>query len=160
MRKTECFGFPFGCVSVVVAASVAGLLGSARHHAFSLVALGFVVLVTGAVTSRAAAAGTALIAWSVHSGFVVGTMGELQFTTETGVAAIVFAAATAIGALAGAVRRAVRKAVSESPHPLEGATRTRLPGVRAPAHSPPVGGCEGDHRLPEGSSWSARTQVA
>ncbi|RSN28601.1 hypothetical protein DL990_28550 [Amycolatopsis sp. WAC 01416] len=160
MRKPECFGFPFGCVSVVVAASVAGLLGSARHHSFSLVVLGFVVLATGAVTRLAAAAGTALIAWSVHSGFTVGTAGELQFTTETGVAAVVFATATTIGALAGAVRRSVRKAVSESPHPLEGATRTRLPGVRAPAHSPPVGGCEGDHRLPEGSSWSARTQVA
>ncbi|MFE6613113.1 hypothetical protein [Amycolatopsis sp. NPDC057786] len=159
MRKTECFGFPFGCVSVVVAASVAGLLGSARHHVFSLVALGLVLLVTGAVTSRAAAAGTALIAWSVHSGFTVGTLGALQFTAETGVAAVVFAAATVIGSLAGAVRRSVEAAGPESPHPLEGATRTRLSGP-APAHTPPVGEREGDHRLREGSSWSARTQVA
>ncbi|MFI7119651.1 hypothetical protein [Amycolatopsis sp. NPDC049868] len=160
MRKTECFGFPFGCASVVVAASVAGLLGSARHHVFSLLALGFVVLVTGVVTRLTATAGTALIAWAVHSGFTAGALGELRFTAETGVAAIVFAAATGIGALAGAVRRSVPNAESESPRPLEEATRTRLSGPDTPAHTPPVGECDGDHRSREGSSWSARTQVA
>ncbi|MFD5243824.1 hypothetical protein ACFWIW_04750 [Amycolatopsis sp. NPDC058340] len=157
MRKTECFGFPFGCAAVVAAASVAGLLGSARHHVFSLLALGFVVLVTGIVTRLTATAGTALIAWSVHSGFTAGTLGALQFTAETGVAALVFTAATAFGALA---RRFVRDAGSESPHPLEGATRTRLSGPDTSAHTPPVGECDGDHRSREGSSWSARTQVA
>ncbi|RSN56383.1 hypothetical protein DMH01_31890 [Amycolatopsis sp. WAC 04182] len=159
MRKTECFGFPFGCVAVVAAASAAGLLGSARHHVFSLLALGLVVLLTGVVTSVTATAGTAVIAWGVHSGFTVGTLGALQFTAETGVAAVVFAAATVLGSLAGAVRRSGEAAASESPHPLEGATRTRLSGP-APAHTPPMGGHEGDHRLQEGSSWSARTQVA
>ncbi|MEU8414990.1 hypothetical protein AB0C24_19590 [Amycolatopsis japonica] len=157
MRNPECFGFPFGCVSVVVAASVAGLLGSARHHVFSLLALGFVVLVTGVATRLTATAGTAVIAWGVHSGFTVGTLGALQFTTETGVAALVFTAATAVGALA---RRFVHDARSESPHPLEGATRTRLSGPDTPAHPPPAGECDGDHRSREGSSWSARTQVA
>ncbi|OXM54849.1 hypothetical protein [Amycolatopsis alba] len=98
MRNPECFGFPFGCVAVVCAASVAGLLGSARHHGFSLAALAFVVLVAGAVTSLAAAAGTGLIAWSVHSGFTVGGLGELEFTPETGVAAAVFCGATLVGA--------------------------------------------------------------
>lgn len=160
MRKTECFGFPFGCASVVVAASVAGLLGSARHHVFSLLALGFVVLVTGVATRLSATAGTAVVAWGVHSGFTAGTLGELQFTAETGLAAAVFASATAVGALAGAARRFVRDAGSESPHPLEGATRTRLSGPDTPAHTPPVGECDGDHRSREGSSWSARTQVA
>ncbi|MGY6655148.1 hypothetical protein ACXIZN_23580 [Amycolatopsis sp. TRM77291] len=159
MRKPECFGFPFGCVSVVVAASAAGLLGSARHHVISLLALGLVVLATGIATSATATAGTAVIAWGVHSGFTVGSLGELQFTAETGVAAVVFAAATTFGSLAGAVRRRLAAAEPESPHPLEGATRTRLSGP-APAHTPPVGGHEGDHRLREGSSWSARTQVA
>ncbi|MFJ8913245.1 hypothetical protein [Amycolatopsis sp. NPDC102389] len=144
MRNPECFGFPFGCVAVVAAASAAGLLGSARHHGFSLLALGFVVLATGIATRPAATAGTAVIAWGVHSGFTVGTLGALQFTAETGVAAVVFAAATALGALAGAVRRSVHDAGPESPHPLEGATRTR----------------QGDHSATEGSSWSARTQVA
>ncbi|WP_340686508.1 hypothetical protein LCL61_09550 [Amycolatopsis coloradensis] len=159
MRKTECFGFPFGCVAVVAAASAAGLLGSARHHVFSLLALGLVILVTGIATSATATAGTAVIAWSVHSGFTAGTLGALQFTAETGVAAVVFAAATAIGSLAGVVRRRLAAAASESPNPLEGATRTRLSDP-APAHTPPVGGHEGDHRVREGSSWSARTQVA
>ncbi|MFC9253494.1 hypothetical protein [Amycolatopsis thailandensis] len=98
MRNPECFGFPFGCVSVVVAASVAGLLGSARHHGISLAALAVVVLVAGAVTSVAAAAGTALIAWSVHSGFTAGSLGALEFTPETGVAAVVFFGATLTGA--------------------------------------------------------------
>ncbi|MBB5855937.1 hypothetical protein ACFQ05_34505 [Amycolatopsis umgeniensis] len=98
MRNPECFGFPFGCVAVVAAASVAGLLGSARHHEISLVALGFVVLVAGAVTSMVAAAGTMLIAWSVHSGFTAGSLGALEFTPETGVAAAVFFGATLTGA--------------------------------------------------------------
>ncbi|MFK0251653.1 hypothetical protein ACIQUM_43735 [Amycolatopsis azurea] len=98
MRNPESFGFPFGCVAVVVAASVAGLLGSARHHGLSLAALALVVLVTGAVTTVAAALGTALIAWGVHSGFTVGALGALEFTPETGVAAIVFFGATLAGA--------------------------------------------------------------
>ncbi|AUI56935.1 hypothetical protein [Amycolatopsis sp. BJA-103] len=98
MRNPECFGFPFGCVAVVAAASVAGLFGSADRHGLSLAALGFVVLVAGAVTSTTAAAGTAVIAWSVHSGFTVGSLGALQFTLETGVAAAVFLGATLTGA--------------------------------------------------------------
>ncbi|ANN19848.1 hypothetical protein SD37_32350 [Amycolatopsis orientalis] len=105
MRNSDGFGFPFGCASVVGVASLAGLLGAAERHGFSLAALGFVVFVTGVVTSAAAAAGTAVIAWSVHSGFTVGTLGELQFTAETGVAAVVFFGATATGAVAGAARR-------------------------------------------------------
>lgn len=105
MRNPECFGFPFGCVSVVAAASVAGLLGSARHHGISLVALGLVVLVAGVVTTATAAAGTAVIAWSVYSGFTAGTLGALEFSAETGLAAVVFAGAAAAGALAGAAHR-------------------------------------------------------
>ncbi|MEU3624395.1 hypothetical protein BS329_29540 [Amycolatopsis coloradensis] len=104
MRNPECFGFPFGCVAVVAAATVAGL-GSARHHGLSLVALGLVVLVTGVVTTATAAAGTAVIAWGVYSGFTAGTLGALEFTAETGLAAAVFTGATATGVLAGAAQR-------------------------------------------------------
>jgi hypothetical protein len=98
MRNPECFGFPFGCVSVVAAASVAGLLGSAQNHGLSLVGLGFVVLGTAVATRASAAFGTTLIAWGVHSGFTVGTLGELVFSAETGVAAIALFGASAIGA--------------------------------------------------------------
>ncbi len=105
MRNPECFGFPFGCVAVVGAASLAGLLGSARHPGISLAALGFVALVAGAATRVTAATGTAVIAWSVHSGFTAGTLGALEFSAETGFAAVVFAGATTTGALAGAARR-------------------------------------------------------
>ncbi|EME52774.1 hypothetical protein H074_30667 [Amycolatopsis decaplanina DSM 44594] len=46
-----------------------------------------------------------MIAWGVHSGFTIGASGALRFTAETGAAAVVFAAAAGLGALAGAARR-------------------------------------------------------
>jgi hypothetical protein len=105
MRNSDGFGFPFGCVAVVVAGAAAGLLGAAEHHGYSLVALGTVVFGAGAVTTVKAALGTAMVAWSTYSGFTVGTSGALEFSPESGFGAAVFLCATASGAIAGAARR-------------------------------------------------------
>ncbi len=105
MRNSEGFGFPFGCVAVVVAAMAAGLLGAPRHHVYSLVALGAVVLVAGVVTTVSAAFGTAAVAWGVHSGFTVGMLGELVFSAESVFAAAVFFGAATTGSVAGAAHR-------------------------------------------------------
>ncbi|MEV4056336.1 hypothetical protein AB0J55_34475 [Amycolatopsis sp. NPDC049688] len=96
---TDGFGFPFGCVAAVAAVIVADLLGAASHPWYALVTLSAVVLAC-AYRSPAAATGVAVVAWALHTGFVLGRFGELTFGPASALAALVLASALATGLLA------------------------------------------------------------
>ncbi|MFD9894758.1 hypothetical protein ACFWY9_35895 [Amycolatopsis sp. NPDC059027] len=115
------FGFPLGCVALVVAALAAAVAGAGAHPAYALVAFVPVVLAIGFSTTVFAAAGTAVIAWAVYSGFVLGRAGGLVFDAAAGRAALVLGAALVTGLGGGLLVRAVRNA------------RTHLLGADVPA---------------------------
>ncbi|MGW3964762.1 hypothetical protein ACWED2_33445 [Amycolatopsis sp. NPDC005003] len=97
------FGFPFGCVAAVAAVIVADLLGATSHPWYALVTLGAVVLASAYRSTFAAATGVAVVAWALHTGFILGRLGALTFTPASGLAALVLASALVAGALARAV---------------------------------------------------------
>ncbi|WP_284740962.1 hypothetical protein [Amycolatopsis sp. RTGN1] len=114
------FGFPFGCVAAVVAVIAAALAGPSPWYA--LVTLGLVVLAAAFRTSLFAAAGVAVVAWALDSGFVLGRAGELTFSPASAVASLVFAALLAFGFAARLISRAP--------------VRVRVPAPRRPADAP------------------------
>ncbi|MEU4252352.1 hypothetical protein AB0F15_33615 [Amycolatopsis sp. NPDC026612] len=99
---TEGFGFPFGCVAAVAALIVADLAGATGHPWYALVTLGSVVLAAAYRSSPAAATGIAVVAWALHTGFVLGRLGSLVFDAPARLAAFVLACALVTGALARA----------------------------------------------------------
>jgi hypothetical protein len=104
-------GFPLGGVAVVVAAIATDIAGATAHPVYALVALVLVVLGAAAGTTPAAAAGVALVAWAVDSGFVLGREGRLVFDAASGRAALVLAAAALAGLAGSAIVRAARRSV-------------------------------------------------
>jgi len=103
---TEDFGFPFGCVAAVAAVIVADLAGATDHPWYALVTLGGVVLAFAYRSPLPAAAGVTVVAWALHTGFVLGRLGELTFDAPAGLAALVLASALVTGGLARAVSSA------------------------------------------------------
>ncbi|GAB3562823.1 hypothetical protein GCM10027445_04140 [Amycolatopsis endophytica] len=73
-------GFPLGCAAATVAVMVAVFAGATTHPGVSLAALLAVAAVLAALTTVAAALGTAVVGWGLHSGFVLGRAGALVFT--------------------------------------------------------------------------------
>ncbi|MGW5743309.1 hypothetical protein [Amycolatopsis sp. NPDC003861] len=108
------FEFPFGCVAAVAAVIVADLAGATGHPWYSLVTSGAVVLFAAYRAPLRPATGVAVVAWGLHTGFVLGRFGELTFDRASGLAALVLASALVTGLLA-------RAAVSTSPS--RGSTR-------------------------------------
>ncbi|MEV5719681.1 hypothetical protein AB0L41_37835 [Amycolatopsis mediterranei] len=96
---TEDFGFPFGCVAAIAAVAVADLAGATGHPWYALVTLGAVVLSAAYRGSPAAATGVAVVAWALHTGFVLGRFGELTFDRASALAALVLACAVVTGTL-------------------------------------------------------------
>ncbi|MEU4521738.1 hypothetical protein AB0F52_23875 [Amycolatopsis sp. NPDC024027] len=119
---TEDFGFPFGCVAAVAAVIVADLAGATGHPWYALVTLGAVVLSAAYRGSPAAATGVTVVAWALHTGFVLGRLGELTFDAPARLAALVFASALVTGLLA-------RAAVSTS-QSRESTLQTRVSSVQ------------------------------
>lgn len=115
------FGFPFGCVTAVVAVLSADVAGATGHPWYALVTLAAVVLLTAFWSSVAAAIGVAAVAWALDSGFVLGRAGELTFSPAAAVAALVLLAALALGLLT--------RLVSRTPVPV------RIPAPRRPVSS-------------------------
>ncbi|WIY06820.1 hypothetical protein QRX60_24300 [Amycolatopsis mongoliensis] len=116
------FGFPFGCVTAVVATLSADVAGATGHPWYALVTLGAVVLLTAFWSSVPAAIGVAVVAWALDSGFVLGRAGELTFSPASAVAALVLAVLVAFGFLARLVSRPPALA--------------RIPAPRRPAEVP------------------------
>jgi hypothetical protein len=120
---TAGFGFPFGCVAAIAAVIVADLAGATAHPWYALVTLGAVVLKAAFQTSIGAAAGITVVAWALHTGFVLGRFGELTFDRASAAAALVLTAALAAGALAALIVR--------TPSPVRVPAPRRPAGVRA-----------------------------
>jgi hypothetical protein len=106
-KTGEGFGFPLGFCGAVAAALVAVSAGATEHHAYSLIALAIVVAVVAAKATLRAAFGTAVVAWGLQAGFVIGRTGHVVFNAESARDAAVFLAA---GLLAGALVAAWRAA--------------------------------------------------
>lgn len=99
------FGFPlgFGVGIVVTAAAIAA--GATSHPVGSLIALTVAVAGVSAITTPGAALGTAVVCWSLDSGFVLGRHGDLVFTGAAWQAAVALVlAAVAVAVLAQVVR--------------------------------------------------------
>ncbi|WP_410615741.1 hypothetical protein [Amycolatopsis sp. lyj-109] len=128
---TEGFGFPFGCVVAVAAVIVADLAGATGHPWYALVTLGTVVLAFAHRSSPLAATGVAVVAWALHTGFVLGRFGELTFDAPAGFAALVFASALVTGALARAAVSTSESRVS-TPQSRVSTLRSRVSSI--PVH--------------------------
>lgn len=105
------FGFPFGCVAAVVAVLLADVAGATAHPWYALVTLGLVVVLAAYRTSAFASFGVAVVAWALHSGFVLGRLGQLAFSAAALVAALVLASALAFGLLTRLPRRSAPLAI-------------------------------------------------
>ncbi|GHG24052.1 MULTISPECIES: hypothetical protein [Amycolatopsis] len=126
---TPGFGFPFGCVAAVAAVIVADLAGATGRPWYALVTLGAVVLAFACRIPLTAAGGVAVVAWALHTGFILGRFGELTFGAPARLAALVLAAALAIGALTRAASTLqVRKPASRSRQPT---LQVRKPTLQA-----------------------------
>ncbi|WP_410645231.1 hypothetical protein [Amycolatopsis sp. lyj-346] len=126
---TDGIGFPFGCVAAVAAVIVADLAGATGHPWYALVTLGSVVLAAAHRSSPAAAAGIAVVAWALHTGFVLGRLGQLTFDPASAFAALVLTAALLTGLLTRAAVSTLQSRVSTSPS-RESTLQAREPTVR------------------------------
>jgi hypothetical protein len=106
-KSAEGFGYPLGFVGAVAATVISVAAGAAGHHVYAAVALTLVVAGVAATTSLRAALGTAVVAWGLQAGFVIGRIGRLVFDAESARDAVVF---TAAGLLVGGVAAALHTA--------------------------------------------------
>ncbi|SDY81430.1 hypothetical protein SAMN05421504_10748 [Amycolatopsis xylanica] len=102
------FGYPLGFVATSATTVGSVSANATEHHLRSLAALAVVVCAISLVTRARAGLGTATVAWALHSGFVLGRSGEIVFTDEAGIAAMVLACAGVSGILKPAAQRCVR----------------------------------------------------
>jgi hypothetical protein len=154
----EGFGFPAGFAAAALVTAAAVACGAREHPALSLAGLTCVVLATAVTSTLPAAAGTAVAAWALHTGFVVGRFGALSFTRAGLVTGLVLALTAALAAAAraapplrsqrGGRSSATRTAIGEAPtadhlpdRPC--GSRTARPPTRASTGrgeaTPPVG---------------------
>lgn len=100
------FGLPLGFTAGIFVTTVAVAAGATSRPGWSVAALAVTVAGVSAVTTPAAALGTAAVCWCVHDGFVLGRRGDLVFTAASAeAAALLIATALAVVALAALVRR-------------------------------------------------------
>ncbi|WP_244170495.1 hypothetical protein [Amycolatopsis tolypomycina] len=109
---------------------VADLAGATGHPWYALVTLGAVVLAFAYRSPLPAAAGVTAVAWALHTGFVLGRLGELTFDAQAALAALVLASALVTGALARAAVSTAQSRVST--------LQTRVSSIPARVSSVPV----------------------
>lgn len=109
------FGLPLGFVAGIVGTLIAVMAGATGHPVVSLALLACMVAAVSALTTPAAAFGTAVLCWLLHDGFVLGRQGDLAATPLSARAAVVLVSAAVVTSLiAVSVRKArFRRAVSE-----------------------------------------------
>ncbi|USX53912.1 hypothetical protein [Lentzea sp. HUAS12] len=137
MRTTVPGGFAFFSGSALAAVVVLLLVavGVRSEPVLSVVALVAVVDLV-AVTSRAwAALATVVVCWCLHSGFVLGRLGDLTFTARSGHDALVLGGCALGAVLLVSTLRAASAPLHEDEHDENVPTipRPRAPHVLTPA---------------------------
>jgi hypothetical protein len=127
-------GYPLG-VAVIVGVTVMSVAAHATSHPLpALWVLTGTTAAVGAVTTLPAGLATAAVGWCLYAGFVLGRLGELQFSAESARAAALLATVTLVAHVTGVAvrvvllrrRRAAQRAVT-------------IPAQRRPALSRRVG---------------------
>jgi hypothetical protein len=104
------FGFPIGAAAGVAVTIAMVTDGGTHHPGWSVFAFAVAVAVVSALTTPAAALGTAVVCWFLLAGFVLGRYGDVRLTATTGQDLVVLAG-TAVGVLGvtTAIRALARK---------------------------------------------------
>lgn len=111
-------GYPLGFAATVTVTIVAVAAHGTAHPDGTLAALAVTVAAVAAVTALPAGLATAVVAWALQSGFVLGRHGDLVFTRPAGIAAAVLCAAAVLAYVVSlAVRYARRTAPVVIPAP-------------------------------------------
>ena len=128
------FGFFLGAVLAVAATFLLVAAGARSQPVVSVVALVAVVDLVALVSTAAAALATAAVCWCLHSGFVLGTLGELTFTTSSGHDALVLAGCALGGILLASTVRAASAPLHEREHDprVPVVPKQRVPRVMTP----------------------------
>ncbi|HEX8865815.1 MAG TPA: hypothetical protein VF821_09190 [Lentzea sp.] len=82
MRTPAGFGFFLGAALAVVATFLVVLAGARSQPVVSVVALVAVVDLVAVISTASATLATAAVCWCLHSGFVLGRLGQLVFTAQ------------------------------------------------------------------------------
>lgn len=99
-------GFFLGSVLAVVMTFAVVAAGAAGQPVLSVVALVAVVDLIALLSTAGAALATAVVGWCLHSGFVLGRLGELTFTGQSGHDALVLGGCALGGILLASTLRA------------------------------------------------------
>ncbi|TVT38133.1 hypothetical protein FNH05_24510 [Amycolatopsis rhizosphaerae] len=138
MRRTTTpvpggFGFPLGFAVTMLVALAAIAAGAVERPWVVLALLAVALAAVAALTTPAAALGTAVFAWCLHDGFVLGRAGDLVFTPASGRAALVLAGVAIVVPVVAAAARAARRGLTARasvPSPRSAADeRTARPSI-------------------------------
>jgi hypothetical protein len=104
-RLSGAIGFPAGSLAATVVTVVAVAAEATGSPQRALIPLATTVAAVGAVSTFRAALATAVVAWALHTGFVLNRYGELGWNADSAWAAALLVAVAAIAfAIAGLVR--------------------------------------------------------
>jgi hypothetical protein len=111
------FGFPLGAVLACATTFLVVAAGAASQPVLSVVALVVVVGFVAVTSTATATAATAVVAWCLHAGFVLGREGDLEFSARSGHAALVIGLFALIAAVLAETARAAAAVVHHAGQP-------------------------------------------
>lgn len=106
MRTPGGFAFPVGAALAVAVTFAAVAIGARSQPVLSVVGMVAVVGFIAVISTAAATLATATLCWCLHSAFVLGSLGELTFTVQSGHDALVIGGCALLGALLVSTARA------------------------------------------------------
>lgn len=101
-------GFPLGFLLAIVVTFVAIAAGATTHPQWTVAALAATGAVVACLSTFRATLATAAVCWALHSGFVLGRLGDLVFTPQAARDAVVLCAVATIAFLLATAVRTVR----------------------------------------------------
>jgi hypothetical protein len=138
MRTPVPGAFAFFLGAALAAAMTFGLVaaGARSQPVMSVVGLVAVVDLVAVFSTAGATLATAALCWCLHSGFVLGRLGELTFTAKSGHDALVLAGCALGGILLVSTLRAATAPLHEREYDKN---VPAIPGQRAPRALTPAG---------------------
>lgn len=119
------FGFPLGFLAAILATTVTVAAGATTHPWVALIALAGVIAAIAGISTAGATVCTAMVGWTLYSGFVLGRHGDLAFTPRAMADAVILGAVAPLAALVAAVVRTA-----------QARTRTATGAIPAPRSAP------------------------